>query len=581
MSATTMPSPILRLDSVTELPERALVGGKAWSIARLAARGLPVPPAFVIPTWACRYYREHGDMEPGLEEAIRQEFRWLAGKTGRGPDGESPLLVSVRSGAPISMPGMMDTVLNLGMGRIAAQKLAREFDESFARDTLRRFLEMYVATVLRRSGPSLDPGGSVDDWYDALAARGLVVPEDPLEQLVAATRAVFESWDSRRARRYRSSRGISDDLGTAVTVQAMVFGNRDEHSGTGVLFSRDPRTGERDPYGQYLPRAQGEDVVSGRVDPLPLAALQESMPEVHDQLAEIARRLEREDRDVQDIEFTVESGRLYILQTRTAARAPQAAVRFAVDLVEEEILTRAEALRRVTAEQARMLLRPRIQGEPGEVIARGEPASSGVGAGLAVGDSDEAERLAAEGHAVVLVRETTSPEDIHGVIAANAVVTAVGGGTSHAAVVSRQLGVPCVVGCGIEDARTLLGREITVDGSAGTVHHGVAEVVAAREDDDRCITKLLEWAAEASPLQVRRPHEPADVEVLHLDAVEGGSDVQRLPELVAGVKAVRGRVLESPEGLRAVLDTGVRHVVVEHALPAHLEAIDWHAKEAR
>ena len=581
MSATTMPSPIVRLDCVTELPERALVGGKAWSIARLAARGLPVPPAFVIPTWACRYYRKHGDMEPGLEEAIRQEFRWLAGKTGRGPGGESPLLVSVRSGAPISMPGMMDTVLNLGMGRTAAQMLAREFDESFARDTLRRFLEMYVATVLRRSGPSLDPGGSADDWYDALAARGLVVPEDPLEQLVAATRAVFESWDSRRARRYRSSRGISDDLGTAVTVQAMVFGNRDEHSGTGVLFSRDPRTGERDPYGQYLPRAQGEDVVSGRVDPLPLAALRGSMPQVHDQLVEIARRLEREDRDVQDIEFTVESGRLYILQTRTAARAPQAAVRFAVDLVEEGILTRAQALRRVTAEQARMLLRPRIQGEPGEVIARGEPASGGVGAGLAVGDSDEAERLAAEGHAVVLVRETTSPEDIHGVIAANAVVTAVGGGTSHAAVVSRQLGVPCVVGCGIEDARTLLGREITVDGSAGTVHQGVAEVVAAQEDGDRYISTLLEWAAEVSPLRVRRPHEPTGVAVLQLDAVEGGGDIARLRELVAGVKAVRGRLLESPEGLRAVLDIGVRHVVVEHALPAHLEAIDWHTKDDR
>lgn len=572
---------IVRLDAgaLDELPARERVGGKAWSIARLATRGLPVPAAFVISTAACARYHETGQLPDGLVGRIRSEIGWLSQQTGRIFGGEPPLLVSVRSGAPVSMPGMMDTILNLGLRPESVDALAATQGREFAYDTLRRFLETYVTTVLRSTLPDeLPDDGSAESWFDYLDRRGLRVPRDPVEQLLAATRAVFDSWNSRRAKRYRASRGIPDTLGTAVTVQAMVFGNRDEWSGTGVLFSRDPRTGHREPYGQYLARAQGEDVVSGRADPMPLTSLRKVQPEVHRQLLDAAEALEREDRDVQDIEFTVDTGRLFILQTRVAARSPLAAVRFAVAMVEEGLITPREALARVTPEQSRLLLRPRLESDPGPRIAVGEPASGGVGVGRAVSDPEEAERLASEGQDVVLVRETTSPEDVHGMLAARAVVTAAGGGTSHAAVVGRALGIPCVVGCGAGVVDQLMGRDITVDGTAGTVHEGLAALVTPREDQEPEVKRLLEWAREASPVTVLLTHdldEAADdlADLVDLDHLEGGTEADRVGELLAGAAIARGSVLESVEGMEAALRAGVQTFLAPHALPVHLAAI--------
>lgn len=568
----------IRLTELTELPDRSIVGGKAWSLARLAARGLPVPAAFVVPTAVCNGYHASGSQPPGLRDALAAEIAWLEDQTGRRfGDGSFPLLVSVRSGAPVSMPGMMDTVLNLGVSRARLDALAAEFDESFARDTLRRFLDLYVSIVMRATPPGFDAHADSDTWFDQLAERGLIVPEDPMDQLTAAVSAVFDSWESRRARRYREVRGIPDDLGTAVTVQAMVFGNRDEASGTGVLFSRDPRTGARAPYGQYLPKAQGEDVVSGRVDPLPLDVLAAHQPAVHAELLRVAETLESEDGDVQDIEFTVESGRLYVLQSRVASRTPAAAVRIAVDMVDAGIITPTQAVARVNAEQARIVLKPRIAGDAGPVVVSGEAASGGAGVGMAVADPDEAEKLAAEGVSVVLVRETTSPEDVHGMIAANAVVTSTGGGTSHAAVVARALGAPCVVGCGPDTVAALVGREITVDGDAGTVHAGAADVVAPREADDPVLGRLLAWASERSPVQVLA-EAPPDQHVVDLDTISEaaeGVDVGAVKAVVAGATTVRGQVLRTPDVLRAALDAGVRVLVTEPTLPVHLEAIAW------
>ncbi|MDT0618697.1 pyruvate, phosphate dikinase [Salinisphaera sp. P385] len=561
-------------------PPRERIGGKAWSIARMRSLDLPVPPAFVVTTEACAAYQAEGDLPPGLTDELAAGVAWLEECTDRTfGSGPSPLLISVRSGAAISMPGMMDTILNLGINETTMAALATEAgDERFARDTYRRFHELYAGIVLKLPDPDLDPDSEPAAWRASIeqsAPQG--VPQDVREQLAAAVRAVFDSWQSRRAKRYRKHHDIPDDLGTAVTVQAMVFGNLDDTSGTGVLFTRDPLTGERKPYGEYLARAQGEDVVSGRFTPQRIEELATALPAIHDQLMQAGDTLEAENGDIQDIEFTVQHGTLYLLQSRTAKRAPAAAVRAAVEMAVEGRINRQQVLERVTASQARSLLKPHLAegvADRAETLATGQGASPGVGVGIVVTDSDEAERRHAAGEAVVLARATTSPDDVHGMLSATAVVTEQGGSTSHAAVVGRSLGLPCVVGCGDASVTTLAGRTVTVDGAAGAIYAGALDVVIPDERADKRLAQLLTWAAEASPLAVYRPEDaPADTNILDLDRIEGGEDPERLAELLAGHTAARGGAIASDEGVAAALIAGLTFIVADPTLPPLLAAI--------
>lgn len=569
----------LALDG-SSLPERGLIGGKAWSVARMRSLGLSVPPAVVVTTDACRAFLQQGDFPEGLEEELEAAVAWLEAQTGRGFGRlNDPLLVSVRSGAAVSMPGMMDTVLNLGIDDRTEGALAQACgDAVFARDTHRRFLDLYAQIVMKAPVPHFDAAAGPAAWRQAIAqAAGAPVPESVRERLASAVRAVFESWNARRARRYRQHHGIPDDLGTAVTIQAMVFGNMDERSGTGVLFSRNPLTGDPQPFGEFLPRAQGEDVVSGKFTPRPLQAMREVLPEALEELLRAARLLEEANGDVQDIEFTVECGRLYLLQSRSAKRSPQAAVRIAVDLVREGRLDEAGALSRVAPEQLRILLSPQLaEGAAATVplLARGEGACPGVGFGLVVTDSDEAERRAQAGEEVVLVRPTTSPEDVHGMLAARAVVTELGGSTSHAAVVSRALGLPCVVGCGAGTVAALSGRSVTVEGQGGCVYEGRLPVVVPDEAADERLAQLGRWAGSRAPLRVLPP-EAAPDDTADLDHLGGAEDPGRIGEVLAGLKGIRGArggAIASDEGVRAAIALGLEFIVARPALPVLLAA---------
>ena len=567
---------ILLLDG-TSLPSKQLIGGKAWSIARMQALGLPAPPAFVITTEACRHYFDSGQSHHGLLDEAMDGIRYLENIANRRFGGEQrPLLVSVRSGAPVSMPGMMDTVLNLGMNDQTERALAVETgDGAFARDSHRRFLELYARIVLRATVEELPRAGLPAEWREVIAAAGNgAVPDSPIEQLNAAIHAVFDSWNSRRAKKYRAHHGIAGDMGTAVTIQAMVFGNCDEGSGTGVLFSRNPLTGENKVYGEYLAKAQGEDVVSGSHTPEPLDRLSDLMPALHAQLLSAAATLENENGDVQDIEFTVERGTLYLLQSRAANRSPQAAVRIAVDKVATRQWCVEQALARVSAEQVRALLRPRLANDAdlsrARAIAQGEAASPGVGVGVVATSADEAEILAGQGQHVILVRPTTSPEDVHGMLVAEGVVTERGGSTSHAAVVSRQLGVPCVVGCGDGALSDLAGRTVTVDGSRGKVYLGAWRVEHPDEDGDPDLMQLRAWAAARSPIRVLRVGHELPAGATDLDALAGGDDVANIRELLRGARGAAGSVLNTDEGVRAALDAGVEFIVVRRELPALL-----------
>ncbi|WP_366509465.1 pyruvate, phosphate dikinase [Mycobacterium sp.] len=492
---------VVRLDGSHVYP-RMQVGGKAHGLSKIRAAGLPTPPAFTATVDACRqYFEAPDDLMARLWPQIREGISWLESESGhtfgRGP---VPLLLSVRSGAPASMPGMMDTVLNLGINDEVERILAEKCGAEFARDTHRRFRELFGQVV---------------------GLTGDRIPTDPYGQLRAAVTAVFDSWNSERAVSYRRHHKLEGKMaGTAVTVQAMVFGNLDERSGTGVLFSRNPLTGEAQPYGEWLPRGQGEDVVSGKFDPLPLTALAEQHPDIHRQLLEAASWLEVDGADVQDIEFTVEAGKLYLLQTRAAKRSAKAAVAIAVALQREALITVEEALARVSPTQIDVLLTPVI--EPAAlaeatVVASGLPACPGVGAGRVVGDSDAAEDAADEDENVVLARETTSPDDVSGMIAAQAVITEQGGSTSHAAVVSRELHTPCVVGCGLGSLRGLAGTEVTVDGGTGNVYAGLLPLTQPSESADADMAALLAWARERSPVEVVPEPSPDLPRVDHRD----------------------------------------------------------------
>jgi pyruvate, orthophosphate dikinase len=519
---------------------RELLGGKGVGLAEMTQMGVPVPAGFTITTDACRAYMSNGKALPdGLEEEIERHLAALEQKTGkRFGDPNDPLLVSVRSGAAISMPGMMDTILNLGLNDKAAQGLARATgNERFANDSYRRLIQMYGAVVeeiaahrfeqaltdLKKSrGATQDVDLSSDDLAGLIATykqiykeeTGREFPEDAREQLTRAVRAVFDSWESPRARVYRRSYDISDELGTAVNVVQMVFGNKGEESGTGVAFTRDPSTGEPGLYGEFLSNAQGEDVVAGIRTPEPLANMESRLPRAFERLLETMRRLEEHYRDMQDIEFTVEDNELYLLQTRSAKRTAAAAVKAAVDMVDEELISREDAVARIDPAQLDQLLHPMIDPTADwEVAAKGLNASPGAACGKIVLDADAAEQRGKAGESVILVRWETTPDDIHGLIQAAGILTAHGGMTSHAAVVARGMGKPCVAGCealSIDlNARTItLGDEtlsegdvLTIDGGTGAVIVGEVPLVAPQVNDD--LETVLGWGDEYRRLKVR------------------------------------------------------------------------------
>jgi pyruvate, orthophosphate dikinase len=541
-----------------------VIGNKGASVARMLGLGLPVPPAFVLPIDECRRWRAAGGvLEEDVWDSVLDGLGILETETGRRlGDASAPLLVSVRSGAAVSMPGMMDTVLNLGMTDDVEAGLARlADDDEFARATHARFVHGFGQIVL---GGDLDepaPGTTADEMRETVEHEtGAQVPAAPLEQLRAAICAVFGSWNSRRAAAYRRHWGIDDDGGTAVIIQAMVFGNLGTNSGTGVLFTRDPLTGAPGAYGEWLPGAQGEDVVNGTHDCLPLSALAALSPTAHAQLLTAAGLLERELGDVQDIEFTLERGRLYLLQTRGAKRSAAAALRTAAELAQEGVISRAEALSRVTVEQVVAVLAPRLSPQAtagAAVLARGVAACPGVAAGLVVADAEAAVTASSD---VVLARPTTSPEDVSGMIAAAAIVTERGGATSHAAVVSRALGRPSVVGVGDGKTDDWLGQPVTVDGSHGVVYAGVLPTEATAISAITGFMELNAWATELSPVAVVENASG----VLDLDAqgIEpDASDVNELAAVMRGAPAVSGLVLATEAGARAVLAAGVPAVV--------------------
>jgi pyruvate,orthophosphate dikinase len=523
---------------------RDLLGGKGAGLAEMTNAGLPVPPGFTITTAACTDYFAAGETLPeGLWEDILEAVAALEQQTGkRFGDPASPLLVSVRSGAKFSMPGMMDTVLNLGLNPDTRDGLiALTGDQRFGWDAYRRFIQMFGRIVLDVDGALFEPvieeakhrrGVEADSELDADALRevadafldlvrthaGREFPTDPLEQLDLATRAVFASWYGRRAHDYREFNKIPHDLGTAVNVVAMVFGNLGADSGTGVAFTRNPNTGENALFGEYLTNAQGEDVVAGIRTPSPIAELQDELPEVYAEFQRIGERLEAHYRDVQDLEFTIERGRLFMLQTRSAKRTAPAAVRIAVEMVGEGIITRDEALQRVEPGQVVQLLLPRFdeaaKAAAGEArVANGLNASPGAATGQAVFDPDRAVAAAKDGP-VVLVRTETSPDDVHGMLVAKGVLTARGGATSHAAVVARSLGLPCVAGVEALDidyaARSMAvagttireGDVISIDGTTGEVFTGALPTIEPNFAEEQHLPVLLGWADETRRLQV-------------------------------------------------------------------------------
>src|SRR5438094_63096 len=479
---------------------RDLLGGKGIGLAEMTQLGVPVPTGFTITTDACRAYMASGGEVEGLDEEIGHYLARLEEQTGRRfGDAEDPLLVSVRSGAAISMPGMMDTILNVGLNDASVAGLARSTgNEEFARDCYRRLIQMFGETVDDIAHESF----SVDDSFERAREiyereTGHGFPQDAREQLSRAITAVFDSWNSPRAQVYRQTYGIPDDLGTAVNVVQMVFGNKGEDSATGVCFTRDPSTGEQGVYGEYLLNAQGEDVVAGTRTPQPLAELRDHLPKVYDELLETMGSLERHYRDMQDIEFTVEQGHLYLLQTRTAKRTAAAAIKCAVDMTAEGLIERDEAVGRIDPTQLDQLLHPRLDPDAEfEVAAQGLNASPGAACGTIVLDADTAAEPAKAGESVILVRWETTPDDIHGLVEAKGVLTAHGGMTSHAAVVARGMGKPCVAGCkGLSiDARAKTitlgertlheGDVITIDGGTGRVSIGEVALVPPQINED-------------------------------------------------------------------------------------------------
>lgn len=519
---------------------KKLLGGKGANLSEMARIGLPVPPGFVVTTEACNLYLQKGEsLLPELKKEVIDNLGLLEKEAGRVFGGEPPLLLSVRSGAVVSMPGMMDTVLNLGLNRATVEFLAEESgSRRFALDCFRRFIQMFGNVVLNmdhysfdniltearqrkkiRTDAELDQedlGKIVSAFLDLVSREtGRDFPDDPLEQLFLAVEAVFKSWNTDRAVIYRRANKIPDDLGTAVNIQAMVFGNLGNDSGTGVAFTRNPSTGEPILYGEYLLNAQGEDVVAGIRTPRPLTELSKDMPEVYRQFTETCAALEEHYREMQDIEFTIEKGKLYMLQTRTGKRTTSASLRIAVDMVREGLINKNEALQRIEPDQLERLLHCRIDPDADKVvIAKGLPASPGAASGKVVFNADRAhEMVTQDGEKVLLVRPETTPDDIHGIIAAEGILTSRGGMTSHAAVVARGMGKPCVCGCEalkidlakglfyIDDVEYKEGHLLSIDGSSGQVILGEAPLIEPQFSDE--FHEILGWADQTRRLKVR------------------------------------------------------------------------------
>ncbi|WP_346206971.1 pyruvate, phosphate dikinase [Caldifermentibacillus hisashii] len=519
---------------------RNILGGKGANLAEMTNIGLPVPFGFTISTQACNdYYKAGKKISDTVEQQILVALEQLEEKTGKKlGDVTSPLLVSVRSGSVFSMPGMMDTVLNLGMNDETVKAVARlTNNERFAYDSYRRFIQMFSNVVLgidlfyfeqfleetrEKKGYKVDPELTAEDWQEVVAGYKAIVkrqkkiefPQNPQEQLFLAIRAVFDSWNNQRAIVYRRIHKIPDSLGTAVNVQSMVFGNMGNDSGTGVAFTRNPSTGEHQLYGEYLMNAQGEDVVAGIRTPEAIHVLEKEMPDVYKKLLATCQLLEKHYQDMQDIEFTIERGELFILQTRNGKRTAQAAVQIAVDMVREGIIDKETAILRVDPEQLNQLLHRRIDQTAKRVpLTKGLPASPGAATGAVVFDADEAEQLGKEGKKVILVRPETTPDDIHGIVAAEAVVTSRGGMTSHAAVVARGMGKACICGCEslkidlknklftVGDTVVKYGDIITIDGSTGEIMLGGVAMIEPQLSEE--FKLLLSWADQVREIGVR------------------------------------------------------------------------------
>src|SRR6266536_3603356 len=538
--------------------DKSLLGGKGAGLCEMTRAGLPVPPGLVVTTEACNAFFENDKNFPdGMWEQVVVALAEIEKKVGKKfGDSENPLLVSVRSGAAFSMPGMMDTVLNLGLNEETVQGLAKQTgDLRFALDAYRRFASLFGEIVIGVAHEKFErvmdrfkaqtKGGKDTDLKPA-ELRGIIaaekeiilaeqhaIPDDPYEQLRVAIGAVFNSWMGRRACDYRRINRIPDDLGTAVNVQAMVFGNMGANSGTGVAFTRNPSTGKKEPYGEYLLNAQGEDVVAGTRTPNPISKLKKELPKVYEQFASIAQLLEKHYRDMQDCEFTIERSKLWMLQTRTGKRTGTAAVRIAVDMASEKLIDHRTAVQRVTPEQLDQLLHPTVDPKTdAPVLATGLPASPGAAQGQVVFSPDEAEEMAREGAQVVLVRQETSPDDFHGMVAAQAIVTARGGMTSHAAVVARGMGKTCVSGASdllvdysqqqfsVNGEIVTKGEWITVDGSTGRVFLGKVPTMQPSLGPD--FYELMKWADDLRRLRVRANADtPHDARVARSMGAEG------------------------------------------------------------
>jgi pyruvate,orthophosphate dikinase len=519
---------------------KALLGGKGAGLAEMTGIGLPVPPGLTITTEACNeFYRRGKTFPEGMEDQLWESMAALEEKIGKKlGSSTNPLLVSVRSGAPISMPGMMDTILNLGLNDETVEALAEATnDRRFALDCYRRFIQMFADVVMEvehhqfeqvlerfrnQQGVKFDNELTVESLQDIVAeyksivakAAGKSFPQDPREQLLMAVHAVFNSWNNQRAIVYRKLNQIPDDLGTAVNVQSMVFGNMGADCGTGVAFTRNPATGEKTLYGEYLINAQGEDVVAGIRTPQPISKMKEELPEVYQQFVDICDLLEKHYRDMQDIEFTIERGKLYILQTRSGKRTASAAVKVAVDMVHEGLINKETALLRVQPEHLDHLLHRRVDPEAKlNVIAKGLPASPGAASGEVVFDADDAEKRGGAGQKVILVRTETTPDDIHGIVAAQGVLTSRGGMTSHAAVVARGMGKPAVCGCesikiDYYAKQFTVGGQVIKEGDLISIDGGTGQVILGSVpliDPDLSgeFRELLDWADEIMAIKVR------------------------------------------------------------------------------
>ncbi|GAA5103505.1 pyruvate, phosphate dikinase [Bartonella jaculi] len=587
--------------------ERNLLGGKGANLAEMSNLGLPVPPGFTLTTEVCNFYYAHGKSYPEeLQEVVKQALKRVGEQTGREFGNEKkPLLLSVRSGARASMPGMMDTVLNLGMNDETVKAIALQANnERFAYDSYRRFIQMYSNVVLGldhsyfeeilddskvRNGYAVDTEMTAADWKDVIISYkayveeklGKPFPQDPEQQLWGAIGAVFSSWMTARAVTYRRLHNIPESWGTAVNVQAMVFGNMGEDSATGVAFTRNPSTGQKELYGEFLVDAQGEDVVAGIRTPQNItenarivagsnkASLEEIMPEAFLKLCQIAQKLERHYRDMQDLEFTIEKGKLWMLQTRSGKRTARAALKMAIEMVEEGLISREEAVMRIDAKSLDQLLHPTLDPKAARlVIARGLPASPGAATGEIVFTSEEAETAATEGRKVILVRIETSPEDIHGMHAAEGILTTRGGMTSHAAVVARGMGKPCISGAGSVridyNANTMFvsgqsfqkGDIITIDGGSGEIFKGRVAMLQPELCGD--FAKLMEWADRMRRIRVRANAEtPSDARMGRSFGAEGIGLCRTEHMFFSGERiiAMREMILSNDEnGRRKALD---------------------------